>query len=173
MAKRFYYRNRKGQFRTKGAYRKRFYYRNRKGQFCTKGAYRKRQQRILKRAQLIIGRNARRVLQAGPVEIEVRGYYAIIEAVIPATFDTPSTPVFDSDPDSEQYHRVIWPTHIRGDVAGALAEYERLLNYQTSYGRAVEAEVKVLGGELFYVTPSHDHISTRKWRGNTIPRLKP
>jgi hypothetical protein len=173
MAKRFYYRNRKGQFCTKGAYRKRFYYRNRKGQFCTKGAYRKRQQRILKRAQLIIGRNARRVLQAGPVEIEVRGYYAIIEAVIPATFDTPSTPVFDSDPDSEQYHRVIWPTHIRGDVAGALAEYERLLNYQTSYGRAVEAEVKVLGGELFYVTPSHDHISTRKWRGNTIPRLKP
>jgi hypothetical protein len=111
-----------------------------------------------------------RVIQRGPILIPRKGYYVTITALIPAAWATSSTPVFDPDPQSDQYHLAIWRTRVKATIQQTLEDYQQLLIEQNAYGEVMELEYLILSGELNELSEDHFSTSISIWPERKVPK---
>lgn len=111
-----------------------------------------------------------RVAQKGFVLLQTYGYYIAVNALIPGKWATESTPVFDADGESEQYHLAVWRTKVRRTVKEAIEDYIQMIEDQNAYADVNELYFLILSGELVRLSEDHSLRMMEVWSGANPPR---
>jgi hypothetical protein len=111
-----------------------------------------------------------RTIQSGPILIPRKGYYVTITALIPSNWATSSTPVFEPDKRSEQFHLAIWRTRVKATLQESLLDYEQLLIEQNAYSEIMELEYLILSGEMNELSEDHFSNSIAIWQEKKVPK---
>ena len=121
-----------------------------------------------------------KVIQKGkPIEVEAKGYYIVIRALVPGGWNTDSTPAFLTAAPEESLNLIIWRTRVREihyeivemeEIRNLLIESQSLATLQLALAEDRQQEIIVLSSELRCIVAPHESFQVAVWSGITPPK---